>query len=486
MKKTKARQRREIIERRLEKDEDHSRHYGTTLVLEPKAERTSQNDEHLIQELITDEYEPNARTAKWTVEAALAHRKQRRWGPARSDLQTPILARIARLGLALNTDDTVPVTSAARSSPTRVPTAPEQWQWANTPEQFLRMPGRQSNPIVPALSSEVLTLDSRTLVLAHEPLRHPILEPSGRIEIQQVWLTFLTDLHTGLIAGYQIGCEKEAHGAILRAIAMAILPKEQLLARLGQGTDWPIWGRPAQLLIPQLASRSSETVTETCLKNGITVQAVSECGFDTENLIDRRNRDLTAHLTHQGIPHWGPAAKDAENEGDRPDPQPAKHPEPAANLVLVMEDLQQAVARAVCDGYNRQHDPGNEASRLEQWKQAVTGGPNHAGMGLPEKPGFDDIAGLLPKLVRKIGPQPVKQNNLYYDSSALHARREATLWEEATPRDVVEVIEDPLDLTTIRMKQDGHWITLQCTCELEGPRDKWSRRAMQKTVYAED
>ena len=456
MNKVQARERRTAARRRIQTDHEEENRHAPEVVPEASAQRMGQSSEALIDELIETQYGPNQRTAQWTADTAHHERDRVRWWPIEPSMRTTaILGRLTRLGLSLGKDTT---------SQTRPPAGHDQ-----------------------SLSGmNTIANAGRTLVLSHSPIRHPILEPSCKVVIGQVWLSVLTDLQTGLAAGYQISCEKEPHIPILQAVAAAILPKEDFLARLGLAVQWPIWGRPVKLLIPGLPDRATEMVTGICRINGIQVNNISTCDMESVRLIDRRREQLRDNLEGEGLPRLGLSLVRLDKNQDPSEHQTKQRRLPDANLVLMMPDLQRAVARAVCYRYNQMADPGRTLSRIARWKLAITGDQEHAGVGLPEKPGFNDVVDLLPRANTKVGPKLLNVNDLSYASDEARAHQEATYWENATARYEVQTIEDPLDVSHVWMKHEGHWLELRRTNPVEGHVDKWTLRAQRKArVLAE-
>ena len=246
------------------------------------------------------------------------------------------------------------------------------------------------------------------------------------------------------------------------------------------GVQWPIWGYPVRLLIPGLPDQTTEIVTETCRQNGISVENISTCGLDSERVIDWRHQQLQDNLEREGLPGLGLYLLKPEKKQSPTEQQTKQSHLPDADVGLTMDGLQQAITRAVCYRYNQMADPGKTVSRLARWELAITGDQKHAGVGLPEKPGFNDIVNLLPRAGVKVGPKRLKLNDISYDSSEARAHRKATRWTNQTRRHRVQTIEDPLDLSHVWMKYEDYWLELRSTTLPDGPQDKWSQLARYK------
>ena len=71
-----------------------------------------------------------------------------------------------------------------------------------------------------------------------------LVDDETRLPIGRPWATVAIDAHTRVIGGFIVSLEAPGAFAAGRCIAQAMLPKTELLARLGVEGDWPVWGRP--------------------------------------------------------------------------------------------------------------------------------------------------------------------------------------------------------------------------------------------------
>jgi transposase InsO family protein len=81
----------------------------------------------------------------------------------------------------------------------------------------------------------------------HTKLDLIVVDEVDRKPLARPWFTVAVDVFSRVVAGFYLSLEAPGGASTGMCVACAILPKENLLARWGITTRWPVWGRMAAL-----------------------------------------------------------------------------------------------------------------------------------------------------------------------------------------------------------------------------------------------
>jgi putative transposase len=196
------------------------------------------------------------------------------------------------------------------------------------------------------------------LIVVGEVDRKPLTRP---------WLTVAIDVFSRVVAGFYLSLEAPGAASTGMCVACAILPKDNLLARWGITTRWPVWGRMLALHCDNGKDFRGSMLRQGCEQYGIELlfRPVRQphYGGHIERLMGTFAREI----------HTLPGTTFA-NPGERKDYDSEKH------SALTISELELWMARYIVEIYHQRPHAGLDGrTPISVYEQRVTT------TGLPER-----------------------------------------------------------------------------------------------------
>ena len=106
----------------------------------------------------------------------------------------------------------------------------------------------------------------------HHNLDLILVDDKSRLPIGRAWLTLAIDVFSRMVVGYYLSLEAPSAQSVGMCVRNAILAKDQELSDLGIQNRWDVWGKMTTLHADNGKDFRSNTVTESCLEHGISIE----------------------------------------------------------------------------------------------------------------------------------------------------------------------------------------------------------------------
>lgn len=199
-----------------------------------------------------------------------------------------------------------------------------------------------------------------------------------RRHIGRPWVTFAIDEFSRCILAHVISWEYPNSTTVALLISRMMLPKDDLLARLGSEIDWPMYGKPDELFVDNANELSSEAV---------------DFGCNEWNIPAPVTRPL-------GMPHWGGIIESFIGQamddvrllkGSTADSRgfgKLKTRNPNETAEMSLSELEQWMLEAIHQYHGRPHEGLKKKQPGKTWMRGIYGTEKNPGRG--ESPRIND------------------------------------------------------------------------------------------------
>lgn len=272
----------------------------------------------------------------------------------------------------------------------------------------------------------------------HTPLSLVVVDGEKRRPIRRVWLTVVIDCRSRMLVGWYLSFESPSSVSVAMALAHAMCPKEQYLARIGVKGEYPVWSKPRNLHADNAGEFRGEAMRLGCYRHDLTIQwrpvKKPHYGAHIEASIGTIE-DLIAEL-HGALKHT-PLARGSYDAN--------------AESAHTLESLEQVFAHWVVNIYaKRPHSGLNKRTPIAVWAEEFfkfSSLDGTSGSPPPRPMGYHDIVrDFLPSFRRYIHSYGVEIEGITYMSPALNMFiGEKNRWEDKEPK--------------FLFKRDDRWIS---------------------------
>ena len=187
-----------------------------------------------------------------------------------------------------------------------------------------------------------------------------VVDDIYRLPIGRPWITVGIDVYSRMLPGVHLSFDSPCTASVARCVAQAVLPKEELLLRLGIDAEWPVWGWPTTVHMDNAGEFRGNTLREACAKHGVRVayRPVKRPHYGAH--IERLLGTLMTEI--HDLP--GTTFSSVEEKGEH---DPDKH------AALTLSEFEHWLMTLVCKVYHRREHRTLEMSPLKAWELGVFG-----------------------------------------------------------------------------------------------------------------
>lgn len=242
----------------------------------------------------------------------------------------------------------------------------------------------------------------------HTPLDIILVDDLHRYPIGRPWITLIIDVFSRMVAGFYVSLDPPGSLATGLAIANAILPKEQWLARHEITTPWPVWGVMKTIHADNAKEFRGNMLKRACEQHGINLEwrpvATPNYGGHIERLMGTFATEI----------HKLPGTT-FSNIGERGEYESDKQ------SALTLLELERWLATFITGVYHQRVHSGIGTSPIKKYEQGVLGTPEQPGIGFPIRIVDEDRLRLdfMPYIERTIQQYGVVIDEIHYYSDVL-------------------------------------------------------------------
>lgn len=275
----------------------------------------------------------------------------------------------------------------------------------------------------------------------HTPIDLFVVCSRTRMVLGRPWLTNVIDRRSRMVLGFYISFHAPSAYSVLYALRMAILPKEELLAELGDiKSPWPARGLPLLIAMDNGMDLHANAVEEFALDAGIELLYCGVARPEMKGAIERLFRTLNHDLFHQ-LP--GTAFHNVVARDDYPS---------EAKAALDIDQMTKIYVKWVVDFYHRRpHDGLDGKSPLEVWQELE-------GQSTFEMPAYPRQLDLM---VGEIATRRVFHYGVEYDSIRYQSAVLGSLIERSRKHKIkvqIRVYEHDISYIDVRMPNTDEFV----------------------------
>lgn len=247
------------------------------------------------------------------------------------------------------------------------------------------------------------------------------------VYVGRPYLTLAADVASGAVTGFCLTLERPSRMSVALCLAHAMCPKEDWLKAHRIDHDWPLHGRPGQLVVDGGAEFWSDAFVQGCRDFGVAIRRRNRGTVHHGGLVERLLGKLNAVL--RSLP--GRTGSSVADRAGYPSERRAR---------LSFRDLERCVVLAIID-HNLSQNPRKLTTPLDEWRRRCDGLPR------PVDDPMAVLVNFMPRELRRISPQGVSLFAIdYYEPwlGRLVARRDRL--------DKLDVRHDPRDVSCVYVR----------------------------------
>jgi len=271
-----------------------------------------------------------------------------------------------------------------------------------------------------------------------------LVDDETRLPIGRPWATVAIDVNTRMVAGIVISMEAPGAFAAGRCIAQAMLPKAELLARLGVEGDWPVWGRPATVHMDNAREFRGHVLQRAFAQYGIKLQ-----------LRPVRTPHYGGHIER----YMGTLGNEVRNLPGATFSSPAerKGRDPEREAAMTLAEYERYIVDWIVNVYHRRLHSSLRTTPHAKWSEGIMGGPGKPGIGLQPVPADPERLRIdfMPFFERSVQRYGVSIEGVTYWDDVLKLRIGEADPEAPKLRRRFVVRRDPRDISRIWFLDPG-------------------------------
>jgi putative transposase len=233
-----------------------------------------------------------------------------------------------------------------------------------------------------------------------------LVDDLNRLPIGRPWITLAIDVFSRMVLGFHISLDPPGSAAVGMCLAHAILPKENRLAKLGIGLEWPCWGVPGTIHADNAREFRGVTLQRACQEYGIHLEwrpvTKPHYGGHIERLLGTLSKKI-----HQ-LP--GTTFSNVAERGEYPSEK---------NAVFTLSEFEGWLIRQIAGVYHNEFHSGIGTTPNAKFKQGILGTDESPGTGLPRLVEDESrlLLDFLPFVERAVNPYGIviERINYYHD-----------------------------------------------------------------------
>ena len=253
--------------------------------------------------------------------------------------------------------------------------------------------------------------------------------------IGRPWVTLAIDVFSRMVVGIYISLEPPNSMSVGLCIALAILPKEQWLTKLGLTASWPCWGVMQRIHADNGREFRGNMLQRACKEYNIDLEwrpvKTPHYGAHIERLLGTFNEEIHSL---PGTTFSSPAERgeyDSESQA-----------------VMTIAEFEKWIVTYITGVYHQREHSGLMTSPIQQYEKGILGTDEMPGRGLPRRIVDEDRLrlDLMPFFERSVQAYGVVVDEVHYYSDVLrryvnakepgHSRKKQKFTFRRDPRDI--------------------------------------------------
>lgn len=267
-----------------------------------------------------------------------------------------------------------------------------------------------------------------------------LVDSKHREVIGRPWITLAIDVYSRMIAGFYISFDTPGYFGTGQCLANAILPKDEILAKYGIQTKWPLEGFPSMIHMDNAREFRGKDIEMVCKEYNMTAvwRPVGRPNFGghIERLVRTLNEDIH---TLKGTTF--------SNIVQRGSYDPSKY----ANMTL--EEFEEWLTILIVEVYHHKVHSALGKSPIARYMEGILGGPNTPPRGRIVRTEKKDATrlrlNLLPYEERTIQRYGVVLDGITYYSDVLNSFIPRSLDKHGKSSKTYLIRRDPRDISLI-------------------------------------
>lgn len=277
----------------------------------------------------------------------------------------------------------------------------------------------------------------------HTQLDIFMVDEVERKAFKRPWITILIDVFSRVILGFYISFDPPGAFAVGRAIARAILLKDNYLNSIGlENVEWPCYGKMVRIHCDNAKEFRGAMMKENCANYKITLKYRPPIRPEYGGHIERLMGTISGQL------------KDLTGT-TKVSPEMRKNFKPEKTASFTISEFEQWFALWVTKVYHQKGHEGLQGiSPLSMWEAGLKGGKGYPGIGRPQI--YTDekklMLDFLPRFERTIQRTGVHYLKLRYYSDALKrwiGAKDETIAGKSKPKRKFTFRYDPRNISSI-------------------------------------
>jgi len=297
-----------------------------------------------------------------------------------------------------------------------------------------------------------------------------------RRPVGRPWITVVFDVFSRMVLGFRVGFDAPSALITGLAIAHAVLPKEEWLAKYEVNGDWPCWGIPDTLHMDNAKEFRGVMIQRACDQYGINVEwrPVARPNYGAH--IERYLGTLATELK-------GVSGATFSNIAEKGNYDSEKH------AVLTLSDIEEWLTVYIVGVYHNRIHSGIGMSPLEKYKQGILGDEQAPGKGLPAKimDPFRFRLDFLPFVERTVQRVGIVVDDIVYFSDVLRRWINAPDPESPKLKRKFIIRRDPRDISNLWFydPEDKQYYSVPYRNTSYPPISVWELKAAQAKLKEE-
>ena len=242
------------------------------------------------------------------------------------------------------------------------------------------------------------------LQIDHTKVDLVVVDDIHRLPIGRPWITVACDVYSRMVAGAHVSFDSPCTTSVALCVAQAVLPKEELLLRLGVEAEWPVWGWPTMVHMDNAGEFRGNTLRDACAQHGVHIdyRPLKQPRYGAH--IERLLGTLMSEIHELPGSTFSSVKEKGEYDSDK-------------EAALTLSELQRWLTVLICKVYHQREHSTLKTSPLKAWEFGVFGSRTTPGAGMQARPenGADILRDFLPKFERTVQPNGVSiKGRRYY------------------------------------------------------------------------
>ncbi len=278
----------------------------------------------------------------------------------------------------------------------------------------------------------------------HTPLDIILCDDHWRMPVGRPWITLVFDVYSRMVLGFYVSFDPPSALSAGLAIAHAVLPKEDWLAKYNVNGEWPCWGIPDKIHMDNAKEFRGKMLQKACQQYHVDIEwrPVSRPNFGAH--VERYLGTLAHELK-------GVRGTTFANISERGNYDSSK------KATLTLSEFEEWLTVYIVGSYHNQQHSGIGIPPIDKYRIGILGSNEQLGKGLPAKIIDEHRFRLdfLPYIERTIQRQGLAIDGIIYFHDILRRWINAPDPEKPSIKRKFIIRRDPRDISIVWFYDPG-------------------------------